>query len=163
MRDFEAGIRLEHTSSYIWDLRGNDAGIYVYDETFSFLRITCGGQQSIRPRGRHRRAPRHRRVPLQHRRRRWPRDAPERQWRRDPHRHAHHRRAHLRHRLRGGGAPINLSERIGTLTNELEHAHIYIEELHGKIERLEAETARIDAQEQVIAQLAARLEALAAD
>jgi len=61
------------------------------------------------------------------------------------------------------GAPINLSERIGTLTNELEHAHIYIETLHGKIERLEDETARIDAQEQVIARLTARLEALEAD
>jgi hypothetical protein len=60
------------------------------------------------------------------------------------------------------GAPVNLPEKMGAILNELEHAHIYIETLHGKIERLEDETARIDAQEQVIARLTARLEALEA-
>uniref|UniRef100_UPI003B523815 hypothetical protein n=1 Tax=Roseovarius indicus TaxID=540747 RepID=UPI003B523815 len=55
------------------------------------------------------------------------------------------------------GASINLSERIGTLTNELEHAHIYIEQLHTEAV---SRSARIDAQDKLIATLITRLDAL---
>jgi len=48
------------------------------------------------------------------------------------------------------GAPMNLSEKMGGILNELEHAHIYIEELND----------RLAAQEALNARLIARLDAL---
>lgn len=36
-------------------------------------------------------------------------------------------------------APINLSDKVGRMLNELEHAHIYIGQLHERIEALEAQ------------------------
>ena len=50
------------------------------------------------------------------------------------------------------GAPMNVSEKMGAMLNELEHAHIYIEELHddrdaaqARITELEARLARVEA------------------
>ena len=50
------------------------------------------------------------------------------------------------------GAPMNLSEKMGAMLNELEHAHIYIEQLHDdrdaaqvRIAGLEARLARVEA------------------
>ena len=39
-------------------------------------------------------------------------------------------------------APVNLSERFGEILNELETAHIYIEQLHKRIGILESEIER---------------------
>lgn len=39
------------------------------------------------------------------------------------------------------GAPMNVSEKTGRILNELEKAHIYIEQLHQRLARLEAELA----------------------
>ena len=50
------------------------------------------------------------------------------------------------------GAPMNVSEKVGAMLNELEHAHIYIEQLHDE--------ARV--RDAVIADLVARLEAVEA-
>lgn len=50
------------------------------------------------------------------------------------------------------GQPMNVSEKMGGILNELEHAHIYIEELN----------ARLAAQEALNARLIARLDALEA-
>ena len=50
------------------------------------------------------------------------------------------------------GAPMNVSEKMGAMLNELEHAHIYIEQLH----------AEARARDAVIADLVARLEAVEA-
>ena len=36
------------------------------------------------------------------------------------------------------GAPLNVAEKIGGMLNELEHAHIYIGQLHGRLAVLEA-------------------------
>ncbi|MEQ8292391.1 MAG: hypothetical protein RIA08_09310 [Roseovarius sp.] len=57
------------------------------------------------------------------------------------------------------GAPMNVSEKTGGILNELEHAHIYIEELH---DRLEEQEALRQEQAAVNAALLARLEALEA-
>ncbi|MEO9496879.1 MAG: hypothetical protein ABJI43_21420 [Roseobacter sp.] len=38
-------------------------------------------------------------------------------------------------------APFNLTEKVGRMLNELEHAHIYISELHSRIELLEESAA----------------------
>ncbi|MEQ9239703.1 hypothetical protein [Roseovarius indicus] len=43
------------------------------------------------------------------------------------------------------GAPMNVSEKMGAMLNELEHAHIYIEQLHQRIAAQEAETAELRA------------------
>ena len=51
------------------------------------------------------------------------------------------------------GAPINVTDKLGRVLNELEHAHIYIAELEGEVARLR----------QGQADLAARLEALERD
>ena len=48
------------------------------------------------------------------------------------------------------GAPMNVSEKLGAMLNELEHAHIYIEQLHDEARARDA----------VIADLVARLEAV---
>ena len=62
------------------------------------------------------------------------------------------------------GAPMNVSEKMGGMLNELEHAHIYIEELHSRNAALAAEVAAERAQNArqaaQIAALAARLDAL---
>ena len=50
------------------------------------------------------------------------------------------------------GAPMNVSEKMGAMLNELEHAHIYIEQLHDEARARDA----------VIADLVARLEAVEA-
>ena len=50
------------------------------------------------------------------------------------------------------GQPMNVSEKMGAMLNELEHAHIYIEQLH----------AEARARDAVIADLVARLEAVEA-
>ena len=55
------------------------------------------------------------------------------------------------------GQPMNLSEKMGGMLNELEHAHIYIDTLHRENA---AQEARIDAQSAQIAALTARLDAL---
>ncbi|MEQ8923737.1 MAG: hypothetical protein RIE60_23305, partial [Roseovarius sp.] len=55
------------------------------------------------------------------------------------------------------GALMNVSEKMGGMLNELEHAHIYIETLHRENA---AQEARIDAQAAQIAALIARLDAL---
>ncbi|MEQ9676080.1 MAG: hypothetical protein RLO10_16645, partial [Roseovarius indicus] len=52
------------------------------------------------------------------------------------------------------GQPMNVSEKMGAVLNELEHAHIYIEELHRENA---AREARFEAR---IAALTARLDAL---
>ncbi len=39
------------------------------------------------------------------------------------------------------GDPINLTDKTGRMLNELEKAHIYIEQLHSRLERLEAQIA----------------------
>ena len=57
------------------------------------------------------------------------------------------------------GAPMNVSEKMGAMLNELEHAHIYIEELHT---RLAAQEEQRQAQETVNAALSAQVAALAA-
>jgi len=57
------------------------------------------------------------------------------------------------------GAPMNVSEKMGAMLNELEHAHIYIEELHT---RLAAQEEQRQAQETVNAALSAQVLALAA-
>jgi len=54
-------------------------------------------------------------------------------------------------------APMNVSEKMGAMLNELEHAHIYIDTLHRENA---AQEARIDAQSAQIAALTARLDAL---
>lgn len=38
-------------------------------------------------------------------------------------------------------APINVSDKLGRMLNELEHAHIYIGQLHARLEALEAKAA----------------------
>ena len=62
------------------------------------------------------------------------------------------------------GAPINVSEKMGGILNELEHAHIYIEELHARLafqeEQREAQEAVNIALSEQLAALAARLEKL---
>ncbi|KRS17858.1 hypothetical protein [Roseovarius indicus] len=62
------------------------------------------------------------------------------------------------------GQPMNVSEKMGAMLNELEHAHIYIEELHGENAALSAEVAAERAlnaaQADQIAALSARLDAL---
>ena len=57
------------------------------------------------------------------------------------------------------GAPMNVSEKMGAMLNELEHAHIYIEELHT---RLAAQEEQRQAQETVNVALSAQVAALAA-
>ena len=57
------------------------------------------------------------------------------------------------------GAPLNVSEKMGAMLNELEHAHIYIEELHRENA---AQEARFTAQETRIEALTAQLAALTA-
>ncbi|MEQ9239694.1 hypothetical protein [Roseovarius indicus] len=62
------------------------------------------------------------------------------------------------------GAPMNVSEKMGGILNELEHAHIYIEELHSRMarqeEQREAQDAVNIALSEQLAALAARLEKL---
>ncbi|RFP89339.1 hypothetical protein DZK27_05425 [Rhodobacteraceae bacterium 63075] len=57
------------------------------------------------------------------------------------------------------GAPINLTEKMGGVIHELEVAHIYIEELH---ERLETQQAQMAAQSDLFRAMEARLKALEA-
>jgi hypothetical protein len=57
-------------------------------------------------------------------------------------------------------APMNVSEKMGGILNELEHAHIYIEELHAKTVRQDALNAALLEQ---VAALTARLDALEAN
>ncbi len=56
------------------------------------------------------------------------------------------------------GAPMNVSEKVGGILNELEHAHIYIEQLNNKIkaqtEKIENLEAQIDKMETLETQLA---------
>lgn len=42
------------------------------------------------------------------------------------------------------GAPINVSDKVGRMLNELEHAHIYIGQLNTRISELEASMAQTD-------------------
>ncbi|MDF1697426.1 MAG: hypothetical protein P1U56_16405 [Saprospiraceae bacterium] len=58
------------------------------------------------------------------------------------------------------GAPMNVSEKVGGILNELEHAHIYIEQLNNeiktqteKIENLEAQIAKMETLETQLAEL----------
>ncbi len=61
----------------------------------------------------------------------------------------------------GPETPVNLTQKMGGMLHELELAHIYIAEQHNRINDMQAEHARqIAAQAQVIAALAARLDAL---
>ena len=61
-------------------------------------------------------------------------------------------------------APMNVSEKMGGILNELEHAHIYIEELHARLalqeEQRQAQEAVNIALSEQLAALAARLEKL---
>lgn len=41
-------------------------------------------------------------------------------------------------------APFNLTDKVGRMLNELEHAHIYIAQLHERLERLESAAGEID-------------------
>ena len=43
------------------------------------------------------------------------------------------------------GQPMNVSEKMGAVLNELEHAHIYIEELHAEQAAANARIARLEA------------------
>lgn len=59
------------------------------------------------------------------------------------------------------GAPINVTEKVGGILNELEHAHIYIEQLNNqiksqkeKIENLEVQVVRMESLEKRVAELA---------
>ena len=62
------------------------------------------------------------------------------------------------------GQPMNVSEKIGAMLNELEHAHIYIEQLNRENAAQEARlTARIDAQAAQIAALLARIDRMDAN
>jgi hypothetical protein len=54
-------------------------------------------------------------------------------------------------------APFNVSDKMGRMLNELEHAHIFIGQQQGQIE---AQDDRIAAQDDRIAALEAKLEAL---
>ena len=69
------------------------------------------------------------------------------------------------------GAPFNMTEKMGAMLNELEHAHIYIEELHAKTtaqedrlarqaERLAIQAAALAEQQALTARLLARLDQL---
>lgn len=58
------------------------------------------------------------------------------------------------------GAPVNLSEHMGQMLNELEHAHLYITQLHETVESERAKVARLEATQSA---LIARLEALEAE
>ena len=64
-------------------------------------------------------------------------------------------------------APMNVSEKMGGILNELEHAHIYIEELHAKTAaqdaRLAVQAALLAEQQALTARLLARLEKLEQD
>ena len=53
------------------------------------------------------------------------------------------------------GAPLNVAEKLGAVLNELEHAHIYIEQVH---EDLVDQRARLDRQDRLISSLLQRLE-----
>ncbi|MEQ8294305.1 MAG: hypothetical protein RIA08_19070 [Roseovarius sp.] len=53
------------------------------------------------------------------------------------------------------GAPLNVAEKLGAVLNELEHAHIYIEQVH---EDLVDQQARLDRQDRLISSLLQRLE-----
>jgi len=62
------------------------------------------------------------------------------------------------------GAPLDVADKMGRMLNELEHAHIYIGQLHDQnlrqqqeIASLKAEKARNDAQAVMIDDLIARL------
>ncbi|KRS17853.1 hypothetical protein [Roseovarius indicus] len=55
------------------------------------------------------------------------------------------------------GEAFNVTEKMGAMLNELEHAHIYIEELHAELGAQKAEKSEMQAQ---IAALTARLDAL---
>ncbi|MEQ9239695.1 hypothetical protein [Roseovarius indicus] len=57
------------------------------------------------------------------------------------------------------GEAFNVTEKMGAMLNELEHAHIYIEELHAELGAQKAEKSEMQAQ---IATLTARLDALEA-
>ena len=52
------------------------------------------------------------------------------------------------------GAPLDVAEKLGAVLNELEHAHIYIEQVH---EDLVDQRARIDRQDRLISSLLQRL------
>ena len=54
-------------------------------------------------------------------------------------------------------APVNVTERQGNIINSLEHAHIYIDQLHSTVAK---EQAKVAALEMSLAALATRLEAL---
>jgi hypothetical protein len=62
------------------------------------------------------------------------------------------------------GKPFNVTEKMGGVIHELEVAHIYIEQLHGRIAAQDADKAELHsvlaAQQNIIADLAARLEVL---
>ena len=53
--------------------------------------------------------------------------------------------------------PINLSERMGTMLNELEKAHIYISELNNEKRTLEAKVEKLQSLESKLAEQEARL------
>jgi hypothetical protein len=55
------------------------------------------------------------------------------------------------------GAPVNLSEKTGSMLNELEKAHIYIEQLQNRVTALERQLLN---KERVMSERIARLEAL---
>ena len=52
------------------------------------------------------------------------------------------------------GAPLNVAEKLGAVLNELEHAHIYIEQVHTD---LVDHRARLDRQDKLISSLLQRL------
>ena len=58
------------------------------------------------------------------------------------------------------GAPVNVTETMGNMLNALEHAHIYIHQLHSTVE---AERSRADRLEAQMTGLIARLDKLEAD
>lgn len=64
------------------------------------------------------------------------------------------------------GEPVNVTEKMASMLNELEHAHIYIEELHGQTkeqaEHIAALTAGLEAQADMLRAQQAELDALKA-